>query len=136
PQLSFLRFEKVADAASFDLADVTGTIEFDEQQTAPVHAIVPGRVAQLLVQVGDHVDADEPLVVLDSADVKVAQADYVRADADLTLARKAAARAEVLRPAQAIAEKDYLEAQENAVKAAADFARARAQLERLHVAPG
>src|SRR5207245_5504556 len=78
----------------------------------------------------------QPLVVLESREVKAAQAEYVRADGDERLARKAAERATRLRAAQAIAEKDYLQAQEDVQKAAADLAHARAQLERLRVAPG
>src|SRR5204862_328138 len=80
-------------------------------------------------------DADQPLVALESPEVKAAQADYVRADGESRLARKSAERATRLRAAQAIAEKDYLQAGEDAQKAAADFAHARAQLERLRVAP-
>jgi len=135
-QLSFLKFAPVAEVEATSLADLSGTIEFDEEHTARLAAPVPGRVVQLLVQVGDRVAADQPLVTLESPEVKAAQADYVRADADSRLARKTAERATRLRAAQAIAEKDFLQAGEDAQKAAADLARARAQLERLRVAPG
>ena len=118
------------------MANLSGTIDFDEQRTARLNAPVPGRVVELLVQVGDHIDADQPLVALESPEVRSAEADYVHAEADLVVARKAAERAERLRAARAIAEKDYLQAQEDAQKAAADFERARAQLERLRVTPG
>jgi cobalt-zinc-cadmium efflux system membrane fusion protein len=93
-------------------------------------------VVELLVAVGDRVDADQPLVVLDSPEVKAVQADLVRAEADERLARTAAERAERLHVARAIAEKDYQQAAEEARKAAADLERARAQIERLRVAPG
>jgi cobalt-zinc-cadmium efflux system membrane fusion protein len=135
-QLSFLKFAPVAEVAAGHLADLNGTIEFDEEHTARLAALVPGRVAQLLVQVGDRVDADQPLVALESPEVKTVEAEYVRAEADRTLARKTADRATRLRAAQAIAEKDYQQAEEEAAKAAADFERARAALERLRVAPG
>ena len=135
-QLSFLKFAPVAEVEATDLADLNGTIEFDEERTARLAAPVPGRVVQLLVQAGDRVEADQPLVALESPEVKAAQAEYVRADGDARLARKAAERATRLRAAQAIADKDYLQAQEDVQKAAADLAHARAQLERLRVAPG
>ena len=135
-QLSFLKFAPVAQVEAGDVADLNGTIEFDEEHTARLAAPVPGRVVQLLVQAGDRVDADQSLVALESPEVKAAQAEYVRADGDSRLARKTAERATRLRAAQAIAEKDYLQAEEDAQKAAADFAHARAQLERLRVAPG
>src|SRR5437870_7881133 len=135
-QLSFLKFAPVAEVEATSLADLSGTIEFDEEHTARLAAPAPGRVVELLAQVGDRVDADQPLVALESPEVKAAQAEYVHADGDVRLARKAAERATRLRAAQAIAEKDYLQAQEDAQKAGAEFERARAQLERLRVAPG
>ncbi|TMA64994.1 MAG: efflux RND transporter periplasmic adaptor subunit, partial [Deltaproteobacteria bacterium] len=135
-QLSFLKFTRVAEVEASSVANLSGTIDFDEQRTARLNAPVPGRVVELLVQVGDHIDADQPLVALESPEVRSAEADYVHAEADLVVARKAAERAERLRAARAIAEKDYLQAQEDAQKAAADFERARAQLERLRVTPG
>ena len=123
-QLSFLKFTRVAEVEASSVANLSGTIDFDEQRTARLNAPVPGRVVELLVQAGDHIDADQPLVALESPEVKSAEADYVHAEADLVVARKAAERAERLRAARAIAEKDYLQA------------RARAQLERLRVTPG
>jgi cobalt-zinc-cadmium efflux system membrane fusion protein len=135
-QMAFLKFAPVAEVEPERLAELGGTIDFDEQRTARLTPAVPSRVAELLVQVGDHVEADQPLVALDSPDLRSAEADYVRAESDLLLARKATSRADRLREARAIAEKDYIQAHEDARKAEADFEKARAALERLHVAPG
>ncbi len=132
-QLGFLKFAPVERIRPTELADLSGTIEFDEQHTARLNAVVPGRVAELLVQVGDHVEANQPLLAIDSAEVKVAQADWVREDADLLLARRASERADRLRAAGAIADKDYLQAKEDLKKAEAEFERAQAQLTRLGV---
>lgn len=135
-QLGYLEFQKVGEAATPDVANLAGTIDFDDERTARLNAVVPGRVAELLVQVGDRVEADQPLVALESPEVKGAQAEYVRAEADLTVARKASERAARLKEVQAISEKDFVQATEDAQKAAAEFERARAVLERLRVAPG
>jgi cobalt-zinc-cadmium efflux system membrane fusion protein len=133
---SFLRFGRVAQIAAPDLANVSGTVEVDDQQTARLNALVAGHVAALLVQVGDHVDAGQPLVAIDSPDVKTAQADEVRAESDLAVARRGAERADRLHEARAIADKDYFQAREDLRKATADFDRAKAQLERLGVTAG
>src|SRR5438093_13283999 len=135
-QLSFLKFTRVAEVEASSVANLSGTIDFDEQRTARLNAPVQGRVAELLVQAGDHIDADQPLVARESPEGRSAEADYVHAEADLVLARKAAERGERLRAARAIAEKDYLQAEQDAHKAVADFERARAQLDRLHLTPG
>src|SRR5439155_359011 len=50
-QLSFLKFAPVAEVEATSLADLSGTIEFDEEHTARLAAPVPGRVVQLLIQV-------------------------------------------------------------------------------------
>src|SRR5262249_15491819 len=67
-QLSFLKFSQVAEVEASSVANLNGAIDFDEQRTARLNAAVPGRVAELLVQVGDHVEAEQPLVGLESAD--------------------------------------------------------------------
>ncbi len=135
-QLSFLRFTAATEVERGDVADLAGTIEFDEERTARLNALVAGRVAELLVHVGDRVEADAPLIAIDSPDVKAAEAEYVRAESDARLTRKSAERAERLRAARAVADKDWQQATEDARKAAAELERARAQLERLHLAPG
>ena len=58
-QLSFLKFTRVAEVEASSVANLSGTIDFDEQRTARLNAPVPGRVVELLVQVGDHIDADQ-----------------------------------------------------------------------------
>jgi len=135
-QLSFLRFATVAEVERADVADVAGTIEFDEERTARLNAPIAGRVTELLVRMGDRVEADAALIAIDSPEVKAAQAEYVRAESDARLTRKAADRAERLKAARAVADKDWQQATEDARKAAAELERARAQLERLRVAPG
>src|SRR5207302_2045464 len=109
-QLSFLKFAPVAQVEAGDVADLNGTIEFDEERTARLNAPVAGRVVELLAQVGDRVLADQPLVALDGPEVKAAQVEYVRAEADWHLARAAAERAKRLHGARAIAEKDFVQA--------------------------
>ncbi len=135
-QLSFLKFTPAAEVEATELADLSGTIDFDDEHTARLNAPVAGRVAELLVRVGERIDADQPLIAVDSPEVKAAQSDYVRAESDERLARRAAERAERLRAARAIAEKDYQQAEEEAHKAVAELDRARAQIDRLRIAPG
>ncbi|HYC23340.1 MAG TPA: efflux RND transporter periplasmic adaptor subunit [Candidatus Bathyarchaeia archaeon] len=135
-QLSFLKFGRVTEVGATDLTNLSGTIDFDEQHTSHLHSPVAGRVAELLVQVGDRIAADQPLIAIDSPEVRAAQADYVHVTADLLIARKAGERAERLKAAEAISVKDYLQARADAEKAEADVARAQAELDRLRVKAG
>ena len=135
-QLTFLKFAPVSEIEASDVADLAGTIEFDEERTARLGSQVAGRVTELLVQLGDRVDAGASLVAIDSPEVKTAVAEYVRAESDAGLAEHIAERAERLHKVAAIAEKDWQQAQADARKATAELDRARAGLERLHLAPG
>src|SRR5262249_50871756 len=49
-QLSFLKFAPVAEVEATDVADLPGTVEFDEERTARLNAPVAGRVSELLVR--------------------------------------------------------------------------------------
>jgi membrane fusion protein, heavy metal efflux system len=135
-QLSFLKFAAVSEIEASDVADLAGTIEFDEERTARLGSQVAGRVTQLLVQLGDRVDAGAPLVAIDSPDVRTAQAEYIKAESDAGLAQRTAERSDRLHKVSAIAEKDWQQAQADARKASAELDRARAGLERLHLTPG
>ena len=132
-QLGFLKFATVTPMTGYDLADLSGTIEFDEEHSARLGAPAAGRVTEVLVRVGDEVHADQPLLAIESPEVKTAQAGFVRAQSDLFLARRTWERAQRLRAVGAVAEKDFLQAKEDEQKATADFAQARAALERLRV---
>lgn len=56
-----------------------GQIELSPESVADLNARVVGRIVQIRVRVGDQVRAGQVLAVLDSQDVRNAQADYMRA---------------------------------------------------------
>jgi cobalt-zinc-cadmium efflux system membrane fusion protein len=134
--LSFLEFGKVGELPAPAVRELPATVDFDEEHTARLSALVPGRVAELLAQVGDTVAEGQPLVAIDSAEVKAAQADLVKEASDLVVAKRAAERAQRLQAAGAISEKEALQAREDLTKEQAEYDRAHAALERLGVEPG
>src|SRR5207247_1494409 len=60
-QLSFLKFAPVAEVEATSLADLSGTIEFDEELTARLAAPVPGRVGAARAPARGARRGDEPL---------------------------------------------------------------------------
>jgi cobalt-zinc-cadmium efflux system membrane fusion protein len=134
--LSFLEFGTIGELPAPAVRDLPATVDFDEERTARMAALVPGRVAELLVQVGDTVAEGQPLVAVDSAEVKAAQADLVKEASDLVVAKRGAERAQRLQAAGAISEKEAFQAREDLTKEQAECDRAHAALERLGVEPG
>lgn len=133
-QERFLKLGTVEEVDAPDLDGLVARIDLDDQRTARLNPVVGGRVAELLVQPGDRVAADQPLLALDSPEARAIVAESVRASADATLASSTAARVARLQAVGAVAEKDVIQAREEARKAEADLARTRAQLARLHIA--
>ena len=137
PMLKQMRRERVATAElATDEVIAPGKIEADPNRVSKVVAPVAGRVAAVLVRVGDAVRRDQPLFTIDSPDADAAMAADLQAEAALTQAKAAlikaradAERATDLFEHNAVAKKDALSA-ENAqaqAQAAVDQAEASRQ---------
>jgi cobalt-zinc-cadmium efflux system membrane fusion protein len=137
PMLKQMRRERVTTAElATDEVIAPGKIEADPNRVSKVVAPVAGRVASVLVRVGDAVRRDQPLFTIDSPDADAAMAADLQAQAALTQARASLIKAEAdseratdLFEHNAVAKKDALSA-ENALaqaKAAVDQAEATRQ---------
>jgi cobalt-zinc-cadmium efflux system membrane fusion protein len=137
PMLKQMRRERVAMAElATDEVIAPGKIEADPNRVSKVVPPVAGRVATVLVRVGDAVRRDQPLFTIDSPEADAAMAADLQAEAALTQARAAlikaradAERATDLFEHNAVAKKDALNA-ENALaqaQAAVDQAQASRQ---------
>ena len=137
PMLKQMRRERVATAElATDEVIAPGKIEADPNRVSKVVTPVAGRVAAVLVRVGDAVRRDQPLFTIDSPDADAAMAADLQAEAALTQAKAAlikaradAERATDLFEHNAVAKKDALSA-ENAqaqAQAAVDQAEASRQ---------
>jgi membrane fusion protein, heavy metal efflux system len=85
----------------------------DVSRTIHVTSLGSGRVVDLRVRLGDHVNKGQTLLVISSPDLATAFSDYQKAVADERISRKALDRAQLLFDKGAIAAKD-LEAAQNA----------------------
>jgi membrane fusion protein, heavy metal efflux system len=95
---------------------------------AEVGTLVSGRIAQVHVNVGDSVDAGTPLLDVDSPEVGRARAEFIRASAELEVARAAAAREEQLLEQRATSKREVEIAQGALKTARARFSAAQALL--------
>jgi membrane fusion protein, heavy metal efflux system len=123
-----VRWGPVTMGIAASTAVMPGILVPDEDRTSRLGAPARGRVVDVRVQPGDHVEPDRVLVTLQSADAGMAQSDVAKAAAEVTSRRAQAryaatarARAERLLALKAIARQDY-------ERAVADDDQARAAL--------
>lgn len=99
---------------------VTGTIVHDPRKVAEVGARIEGRIARLLVVEGDTVDANAPLVEIDSAELGRAQAAVRSARAREIAAKANLEREQRLVAAQVTTDRDAETARAEAESATAE----------------
>jgi cobalt-zinc-cadmium efflux system membrane fusion protein len=116
-----------------DRLHLTGVVSPDVNRMVPVNALGGGRVLNTRAKLGDDVRKGETLLIISSPDMAGAVSDYQKARADLDLAHKQFARAQLLFQHGAIALKD-LEAAENTDQDAT--ATLQATQERLRILGG
>ena len=118
------------------LEPLAGKISYNESLTSRISSPVTGRVIASPVALGTQVQAGSTLLELDSPDVAAAEADYAKAQADLTLASKSFNRQRELYAGKAVPQKDLEQAQDNFNAARSEVQRAEDRLKNLHISAG
>ncbi len=110
-------------------------VEADPARLIKVSPPVAGLVTQLMVELGQRVQAGQPLVVIDSPDLGTAYSDYDKGKVLLSLALKNRDRQRSLAKIGGAAEKDLQQAETDYVTAEAEYQRASAHLKQIGVDP-
>jgi cobalt-zinc-cadmium efflux system membrane fusion protein len=134
-QLKQIRIE-TAREQTIDLnLEATGKVGFNEDHLTPVLAPYPGRVLDVLANVGDVVRSGQPLLVIESPDVVAAVNDLFEAHSNvdkaqiaLDTAQKSADRARRLHDQEALSTKDLQSAESELARAQEDQRRAQSSL--------
>jgi len=108
-------------------------VEADPARLIKVLPPLAGRVTRLTAELGQRVEAGQPLVVIDSPDLGSAYADYDRAKVLLALALKNRDRQRGLAKIGGAAEKDLQQAETDYVTNEAELRRAEARLKQIGV---
>jgi cobalt-zinc-cadmium efflux system membrane fusion protein len=111
----------VAPRTISDRLSGTCVVSPDVNRTVPINALGSGRVLDLRASLGDQVQQGQVLVTIESPDLSSALADYRKAAADASLARKQLDRARLLYEHGSIAQKDVEVAEDAAQKAQVDL---------------
>jgi cobalt-zinc-cadmium efflux system membrane fusion protein len=135
PQLQHIRTYTVAPETYRRTIETTGTVDFDANQSTSVLAPMGGPVSRLLVAVGEHVSAGQPLALVVSPDYAAAIGAYRKALATAETNRKLANLDQDLVKHHGVSWREAAQAQTDAANADADRDAALQQLVSLNVSP-
>ena len=115
------------------LEPLTGKVTYNESSTSRISSPVAGRVITNPIAFGTEVKTGSTLLELDSPDVAAAEADYAKAQADLTLAKKSFSRQQELYSGKAVSQKDLERSQDDFNTARSEVQRTQNRLKNLHI---
>ncbi|MDC8447087.1 MAG: efflux RND transporter periplasmic adaptor subunit [Nitrospira sp.] len=114
---------------------LSGKIAYGEDRYSRISSPLQGRVVEVRARLGGKVKAGDILLVVDSPDIAQAYSEYVKEDSELQYATRAHELANDLYETKALALKDLKQAENELVKARAEFRRAKERLLSLWIAP-
>lgn len=112
---------------------LSGKVAYGEDRFTRISSPVQGRVVEVRAHLGDKVKAGDIVLVVDSPDIAQAYSEYVKEDSDLQYAIRAHDLARDLYENKAMPLKDLKQAENELVKARAEFRRAKERLLSLRV---
>lgn len=112
---------------------LVGKVTYGEDRYSRISSPLQGRVLEVRAHLGDRVQAGNVLLVLDSQEIAQAYAEYAKEDSDLLYATRAHELAKDLYESKALALKDLKQAENELIKARAEFRRAKERLLSLRV---
>jgi RND family efflux transporter MFP subunit len=135
PQWEEVKIGQVVAAAKRWTDPVPAHVRVDETKASRVGAPLAGRVARVMVQVGQRVAVGTPLFSVASPDLATLQADRMKAEVELATARLALDRVRSIVQAQALPAKDEVLATQQLKEAELAHRMAQARLASLKVQP-
>ncbi|HSL03395.1 MAG TPA: efflux RND transporter periplasmic adaptor subunit [Nitrospiraceae bacterium] len=112
---------------------LAGKVAYGEDRYSRVSSPIQGRVLEVRAHLGEHVHAGSVLLVLDSQEIAQAYAEYAKEDSELRYETRAYELAKDLYENKALALKDLKQAENELIKARAEFRRAKERLLSLRV---
>lgn len=120
-------------SSSHQALTLSGKVAYGEDRYSKISSPLQGRVVEVRVHLGDRVKVGDVLLVVDSPDIAQAYSEYVKEDSDLQYATRAYELAKDLYENKAMPLKDLKQAENELVKARAEFRRAKERLLSLRV---
>ena len=118
----------VSAAPGKPVLSLAGKVADGEDRYSRVSSPVQGRVLEVRVRLGDRVKVGEILLVVDSPDIAQAYSEFMKEHSELTYVTRAYELAKDLYESKALSQKDSKQAENDAIKAQAEFRRAKERL--------
>lgn len=131
PLKTRLKVDQVTNGFAQHVNSFPGAVEANAANVANIESPVTGRITQMLVKMGDHVNQGQVLAMVSSGDLAQALSDVAKAKDSLHLAQQALNRAQGVNSIGANATKDLEAAQSSVEQAKAEFVRANQRLQTL-----
>lgn len=112
---------------------LSGKVAYGEDRYSRISSALQGRVVKLHVKLGDHVSAGDVLATIESPEIAAAYSEFIKEQSELVFARRAFELAKDLYQIKALPQKDLKQAENDLVKAQAEFRRAGERLLALQV---
>jgi cobalt-zinc-cadmium efflux system membrane fusion protein len=112
---------------------LAGKVAYGEDRYSRISSPLQGRVVEVRAKLGDRIKAGDIVLVVDSPDIAQAYSEYVKEDSDLQYAVRAHELAKDLYENKAMPLKDLKQAENELVKARAEFRRAKERLLSLRI---
>ncbi len=112
---------------------LVGKVTYGEDHYSRISSPLQGRVLEVRAHLGEHVQAGSVLLVLDSQEIAQAYAEYAKEESELRYETRAHELAKDLYESKALALKDLKQAENELIKARAEFRRAKERLLSLRV---
>lgn len=112
---------------------LAGKVAYGEDRYSRISSPLQGRVVEVRARLGDQVKAGDVLLLIDSPDISAAYSDFVKEASELEFATRAYELAKDLYESKALPFKDLKQAENDAIKARAEFRRAKERLLSLKV---
>jgi len=125
-----LKSEEVSLRSLKNILQVPGKVRFNENKLAHVGSRVPGKIDEVVVNLGEKVKEGDSLAVIDSTELGTAQSEYLKAKANLLAEEKSYQRAKKLLEGKAISLGEYQKREAEYLNVGAEF---KAAEDRLHL---
>jgi cobalt-zinc-cadmium efflux system membrane fusion protein len=112
---------------------LSGKVAYGEDRYSKISSPIQGRVVEVRAHLGDRVQVGDTLLIIDSPDITQAYSEFVKEASELEYATRAYELAKELYQTKALALKDLKQAENDVIKARAEFRRSKEQLLSLRV---
>jgi len=112
---------------------LVGKVAYGEDRYSKISSPLQGRVVEVRAKLGDRVEAGATLLVIDSSDITAAYSEFVKEASELEYSTRAQELAKELYATKALALKDLKQAENDLIKARAEFRRAKERLLSLRI---